>query len=84
MKISLSWLKQYVDITVPVQELCDKMVMSGFEVEEIIDLSATMRNVVVGRIVKLEKHPDADKLQICQVDIGTQEPVQIVTGATNV
>lgn len=84
MKISLSWLKQYVDITVPVQELCDKMVMSGFEVEEIIDLSATMRNVVVGRIVKLEKHPDADKLQICQVDIGAQEPVQIVTGATNV
>ena len=84
MNISLSWLKRYVDIDVPVQELCDKMVMSGFEVESIEDLSATMSRVVVGRIVKLEKHPDADKLQICQIDIGQDEPVQIVTGADNV
>ncbi len=84
MLISLNWLKSYVDIDVPVAELCDRMVMSGFEVESITDLSETMRNVVVGRIVKLEKHPDADKLQICQIDIGTDEPVQIVTGADNV
>ena len=84
MNISLSWLKRYVDIDVPVQELCDKMVMSGFEVESIEDLSATMDRVVVGRIAKLEKHPDADKLQICQIDIGQDEPVQIVTGADNV
>lgn len=52
MNISLSWLKRYVDIDVPVQELCDKMVMSGFEVESIEDLSATMDRVVVGRIAK--------------------------------
>ena len=84
MNISLSWLKRYVAIDVPVQELCDKMVMSGFEVESIEDLSATMDRVVVGRIAKLEKHPDADKLQICQIDIGQDEPVQIVTGADNV
>ncbi len=84
MKMSLSWLKRYVDIDVPVEELCDKMVMSGFEVESIEDLSATMDRVVAGRIVKLEKHPDADKLQICQVDVGEGEPVQIVTGASNV
>ncbi len=84
MLISLNWLKTYVDIDVPVNELCDRMVMSGFEVESITDLSETMRNVVVGRIVKLEKHPDADKLQICQIDIGADEPVQIVTGADNV
>lgn len=84
MKISLSWLKHYVDIDVPLDELCDKMIMSGFEVEDVEDLSATMSNVVVGRIVKLEKHPDADKLQICQIDVGAAEPVQIVTGATNV
>ena len=84
MKISLSWLKRYVDIDVPVQELCDKMVMSGFEVESIEDLSASMSRVVAGRIVKLEKHPDADKLQICQIDVGESEPVQIVTGASNV
>ena len=84
MKMALSWLKRYVDIDVPVAELCDKMVMAGFEVESVEDLSATMDNVVVGRIVKLEKHPDADKLQICQIDIGADEPVQIVTGADNV
>ena len=84
MKISWSWLKRYVDIDVPVEELCDKMVMGGFEVEDIEDLSSRMDNVVVGRIVKLEKHPDADKLQICQIDIGGEEPVQIITGADNV
>ncbi|MBR5135163.1 MAG: phenylalanine--tRNA ligase subunit beta, partial [Clostridia bacterium] len=84
MKISLKWLKRYVDIDVPVQELCDKMVMSGFEVEDIEDLNETMSNVVVARITHLEKHPDADKLQICTMDIGAEEPVQIVTGADNV
>ena len=84
MKVSLNWLKRYVDIRVPLQELCDKMVMSGFEVDGIEDLSQAMDNVVAGRIVKLEKHPDADRLQICQLDVGGAEPVQIVTGADNV
>ena len=84
MNISLSWLKYYVDIPVSVEELCDKMVMAGFEVEEIVDLSQTMKNVVTGKIVKLEKHPDADKLQICQIDVGGDELIQIVTGASNV
>ncbi len=84
MKVSLQWLRYYMDIPVSVKELCDRMTLAGFEVEEVIDLSAGMRNVVAGRIVKLEKHPDADKLQICQVDVGAGEPVQIVTGASNV
>ncbi len=84
MKMSLNWLKRYVDIDVPVEELCDKMIMSGFEVEDIENLADTMNNVVAARIVKLEKHPDADKLQICTMDIGKEEPIQIVTGATNV
>ena len=84
MNISLSWLKYYVDIPVSVEELCDKMVMAGFEVEEIVDLSKTMNNVITGKIAKLEKHPDADKLQICQIDVGGDELIQIVTGADNV
>ena len=84
MKVSLNWLKRYVDIKVPVEELCDRMTMSGFEVEEVEDLSATMENVKVGRILKLEKHPDADKLLVCQLDVGEEEPVQIITGAQNV
>lgn len=84
MKVSLSWLKNYVDIDVPVEELCDKMVMAGFEVEEIVDLGKTMRNVVVGRVTKMERHPDSDHMFICQVDCGQGEDVQIVTGAQNV
>lgn len=84
MYISLSWLKQYVDIDVPVTELCDKMIHSGFEVEDIQDLSETMKNVVVGQVKAMEKHPDSDHLWVCQVDVGGQEPVQIITGAQNV
>lgn len=84
MNISLSWLKRYVDIDVPVEELCERMIRSGFEVEDMVDLSETLKNVVVGKIVALEKHPDSDHLQICQVDVGGAEPVQIITGAQNV
>ena len=84
MKVSLNWLKRYVDISVSVQELCDKMTMSGFEVDGVEDLSQTMNNVVAARILKLEKHPDADRLQICTMDVGGAEPIQIITGADNV
>ncbi|MDE7328710.1 MAG: phenylalanine--tRNA ligase subunit beta [Clostridia bacterium] len=84
MKVSLSWLKDFVDIDVTVEALAEKLVSAGFEVEEIIAASKTMKNVVLGKIVKLDKHPDADKLQICQIDVGKGEPVQIVTGAQNV
>jgi len=84
MYISLSWLKQYVDIDVSVEELCEKMIHIGFEVEDLQDLSKTMNNVVVGCVTAMEKHPDSDHLWICQVDVGSDEPVQIVTGAQNV
>lgn len=83
MKVSMSWLKDFVDIDVPVQELADRLVSAGFEVEEIIDKSAEIRNVVLGKITKMTHHPDADKLWICTVDIGRAQPVQIVTGAQN-
>ncbi len=84
MKVSLNWLRYYVDIPVSVEELCDKMTMSGFEVDGVEDLSATMKNVVAARILKLERHPDADRLQICTMDVGGDEPIQIITGADNV
>ena len=84
MKVSLNWLKKYVDIDVSVEELCNRMTLAGFEIEELVDLSATMKNVVVGRIEKIEKHADSDHLQICQIDVGADEPVQIVTGASNI
>ncbi len=84
MKISLKALKYYVDINVPVEELCDRMVMAGFEVESIEAEGENIKNVVAARIVKLEPHTDSDHLQICQMDIGKDELVQIVTGAQNV
>ena len=84
MKISLKALKYYVDINVPVQELCDRMVMAGFEVESIEAEGENIKNVVAARIVKLEPHTDSDHLQICQMDIGKDELVQIVTGAQNI
>ena len=74
MNISLNWLKYYVDIDVPVQELCDKMVMAGFEVESIVDLSQTMKNVVAGKIVKLKSIPTPTSFKFVK---STWEPVKI-------
>ena len=84
MKISLNTLKYYVDINVPVEELCDKMVMAGFEVESIEKEGENLVNVVSARIVDIKPHEDSDHLQICQMDIGKEEPLQIVTGAQNI
>ncbi len=84
MKISLNWLKRYVDIDVPTEELCDKMVMAGFEVESIENLADSIKNVVAAKILKIEKHPDSDHLLICQMDTGNGEALQIITGAQNV
>ncbi len=84
MKISLNQLREYVDINVPVEELCDKMVMAGFEVESIENTGDKLRNVVAAKILKITPHENSDHLQICQMDIGGGEVVQIVTGAQNI
>ena len=84
MKISLNTLKYYVDINVPVEELCDKMVMAGFEVESIEKEGENLQNVVVARIEKITPHEDSDHLQVCQMNVGKDELVQIVTGAQNI
>ncbi len=84
MKISLKALKYYVDINVPVEELCDRMVMAGFEVESIEKEGENLVNVVVARIAEIKPHEDSDHLQVCQMDIGKEELVQIVTGAQNI
>ncbi len=84
MKISLNQLKSYVEINVPVEELCDKMVMAGFEVESIENTGDKIKNVVVAEIKELTPHENSDHLQICQMDIGKGELVQIVTGAQNI
>ncbi len=84
MKISLKALKYYVDINVPVEELCDRMVMAGFEVESIEKQGENLVNVVAARIAELAPHENSDHLQICQMDVGKGELVQIVTGAQNI
>ena len=84
MNTSLSWIKAYVpDLDVTAQEYTDAMTLSGTKVEGYEELDADLSKIVVGQIDKIEKHPDADKLIICQVNIGS-ESVQIVTGANNV
>ena len=84
MDTSLSWIKAYVpDLDVTAQEYTDAMTLSGTKVEGYVELDADLDKIVVGQIDKIEKHPDADKLVICQVNIGS-ESVQIVTGAPNV
>lgn len=83
MLISIDWLKDYVDIDCTIEVLSDKLVSAGFEVEGVTRQADNCKRVVVGRIDKLEKHPDADKLQICTINIGSED-VQIVTGATNI
>lgn len=84
MKVSLKWLNDFVDIDVDVNTLADKLVSAGFEVEEIIDQASKMKNVILGQIKKITKHPDSDHLQICQIDVGSGELIQIVTGAQNI
>ena len=84
MKISLNQLKTYVDINIPVLEMCDKMVMAGFEVESIEKQGDNLVNVVAAKILEITPHENSDHLQICQMDIGKGEPIQIVTGAQNI
>ncbi|MBR0409565.1 MAG: phenylalanine--tRNA ligase subunit beta [Eubacterium sp.] len=84
MNTPISWIKAYVpDLDCSVQEYVDKMTLSGSHVENVVYLDKNLEKIVVGKIVKLEKHPDADKLVVCQVDVGA-EVTQIVTGAPNV
>ena len=84
MNTSLSWIKAYVpDLDVAAQKYTDAMTLSGTKVEGYEKLDADLDKIVVGQIEKIEKHPDADKLIICQVNIGS-ETIQIVTGAPNV
>ncbi len=84
MNTSLSWIKAYIpDLDVTAQEYTDAMTLSGTKVEGYEKLDADLEKIVIGQIEKIEKHPDADKLIVCQVNVGTQT-VQIVTGAPNV
>ncbi len=83
MKAPIKWLSDYVNINVPIKEYTDLLTLSGSKVEGVEDMGKDIEKVVVGKIISIEKHPDAEKLRICKVDIGC-EVLQIVTGAPNV
>lgn len=85
MKLPLSWLSDYTDMNgITPKEYDAKLTMSGSKVEEVYYLGAEIDNVVTGKILEVVDHPDSDHLKICQLDVGKEEPVQIVTGAPNV
>ena len=84
MRVSLNWLKELIDIDMSPEELGRVLTIAGFELEELIDLGANADGVVVGKVVERSQHPNADKLSVCKVDIGADEPLDIVCGASNV
>ncbi|MDQ7015252.1 MAG: phenylalanine--tRNA ligase subunit beta, partial [Gammaproteobacteria bacterium] len=84
MKLSESWLREWVNPDIESAELAAQLTMLGLEVEGITPAAAEFSGVVVGEVISLEKHPDADKLRICQVAVGEDAPLQIVCGAANV
>jgi len=83
LKILLSWLKDYIDINETPERIADALNMAGLEVEEIIQPGKFLNNVVVGKILSKEKHPDAEKLSLCTVDVNRGQPLHIVCGASN-
>ena len=84
MNLSRKWLSDYTDIKASSKEYADMMTMSGSKVELTHEPSEGIKNVVVGRVTAIERHPDSDHMWVCQLDVGQAEPVQIVTGAQNV
>ncbi len=83
MQFSENWLRQFVNPAIDSEALSHALTMTGLEVEELAPVAASFDKVVVGEIVSAEKHPDADRLQVCRVDVGLAEPLQIVCGAPN-
>ncbi len=84
MQVSIKWLKDYIDFKETPEQIADKLTMAGVPVENIKDMGAGLEKVITGKIVQIEKHPNADKLSICTLDVGQAETIIIVTGATNV
>lgn len=85
MLVSYKWLQEYVDLAgISANELAEKITRSGIEVDGVEQKSAGVKNIVVGHVLECEKHPEADKLNKCLVDVGEEEPVQIICGAPNV
>jgi phenylalanyl-tRNA synthetase beta chain len=84
MRVSMNWIKKYVDIPISIDEYRSRMIMAGTGIEDATDLSIQIKGVVVGRVLTCIPHENSDHLHVCLVDIGQKEPLQIVCGAPNV
>ncbi|GAY72866.1 phenylalanyl-tRNA synthetase beta chain [Lentilactobacillus kosonis] len=84
MKLSYKWVKEYLDLNIPAKELAEKIERTAVEVDSVSRLDDGLKKIVTGKVLSMENHPDSDHLHICQVDVGEEEPLQIVCGAPNV
>lgn len=84
MLVPIRWLKSYADVDAPLDVFCERMIMSGSNIETVEVFAKEIEGVVVGRILSVKRHPNADRLLVAQVDVGAGEPVQICTGAMNI
>lgn len=84
MKVSYKWLKQYLDLNMPAKDLAEKIERTAVEVDSVTVAEDGLKKLVVGHILSMKKHPESDHLHICSVDVGEDEPLQIVCGAPNV
>ncbi len=83
MRLALEWLSEWIDLPEPV-ELTERLDLGGFEDARVEDTGPDLSAVVVGQVVEREPHPSADRLSFCRVDVGDEEPLEIVCGAPNV
>ncbi len=84
MQISEAWLREYVNPAISTEQLVEQLTMAGLEVDSVTPAAAVFSGVVVGEVLSMQQHPDADRLRVCQVAVGEAEPLQIVCGASNV
>ncbi len=84
MQISEAWLRTYANPAISTQELVAQLTMAGLEVDSVSPAAADFNGVVVGEVISMQQHPDTDRLRVCQVAVGHNEPLQIVCGASNV
>jgi phenylalanyl-tRNA synthetase beta chain len=83
VKFTLPWLKEHLDTIAPLGDIVDKLTMIGLEIERVEDKASLLKPFVIAKVVSAEKHPNADRLRVCMVDIGDGKPIQVVCGAPN-
>ena len=84
MKISEKWLREWIDTPLSLDVICERLTMAGLEIEEVLPVAGRFSGVVAAHVLRVEKHPEADRLNVCQVDVGAESPLTIVCGANNV